>query len=623
MSHLVRSRRGAWLFFSPLAIALVTFACFSPAIRNGFVDWDDTANVVRNAEIRGLGFANLRWMFGATLGGHWHPLTWLSFAVDHALWGLNPAGFHLTNVLLHTGTAVAVWYALVVLLARLPSPPPPDAARLGALVATLLWALHPLRVESVAWVTERRDVLSGLFWVLAVAAYLRAQDTATVSASRRRRVLASLGCLVLSLLAKSWGMSFVAVLLVLDTWPLRRWISERGDGVLVEKLPFLFVGLAGMALAWRAVHPFVHDFSRHGPGERLGQAAFGASFYLWKTLWPVGLVPLVEFRGRIDPLAWPWIAYVLGAMVMTAVLVALRRRWPAGLAAWCAYGAILAPVLGLTQAGPQLVADRYAYLSTLPFFALVGGGTARLLATGTPAVTRLALGTAACLGLVLAAASVRQIGFWRDTVSLWSHAVRVVPDSAPARYYLGRALQAEGRAREAETEYRAIDDIAASRSVDHVASSYRGLALAQRGAMASEAGDHRRALEQLALASRLAPRDVGVKLLHGHALLRAGAAKEAVSRWEEAAAGQRDEATLRAIMALDLLEAGAVEEAERMLRVAERVAPREPRIATLLGVALLRQGRRAEAEAAWRRALELDPGHAEAARLLAEAAGTG
>lgn len=616
------SRRGTPLLFS-LVVAIATLACFLPALRNGFVDWDDTANVVRNAEYRGFGLENLRWMVTTTLGGHWHPLTWFSFALDHALWGVDPFGFHLTSVLLHAATAVAVWHALLALLARLPAPPPLDAARLGALVATLLWALHPLRVESVAWVTERRDVLSGLFWVLAVLAYLRARDPGAPDGQRRRRVLASAGCLALSLLAKSWGMSFAAVLLVLDTWPLRRWATERAGPVIAEKVPFLLIGAAGIALAWRAVHPFVHDLSRHWPGERIGQAAYGLFFYLERTVWPVGLVPLVEFRGRLDPFAWPWIGYVLGVAAVTAVLVALRRRWPAGLAAWCAYGAILAPVLGLTQAGPQLVADRYAYLSTLPLFALVAGGTARLLARPPAAAGRLALGAGACLTVVLAALSVRQIGVWRDTVSLWSHAVRVVPDSAPARYYLGRALETAGRGAEAEVEYRAIDDIAALRPQDHIAASYRGLALARRGALASERGDHASALEQLVLAARLAPADVGVKLLHGHVLLRAGAVKEAVARWEDAAGGQRDEAALRTMMAIDLLEAGAVAEAEAMLRAAERAAPRQPRIATLLGVALARQGRRAEAEAAWRRALELDPGHAEAARLLAEAAGSG
>ena len=616
MSPLHRFR---WLALAPpLTVGLATITCFLPAVRNDFVDWDDTANLANNTAYRGFGLANLRWMVSATLGGHWHPLTWLSFAADHALWGMNPAGYHLTNVLLHAAAAATVCSAIVVLLGRLPAPPAARAARLAALVAALFWALHPLRVESVAWVTERRDVLSGLFWALAILAYLRAQDPQARTDQRRWRLVASVGCLVLSLLAKSWGMSFVVVLLILDTWPLRRWWIERPGRVASEKLPFAVIGLVAIALAWRAVHPFVHDVESHRPGERLGQAAFGLLFYLVKTVWPAGLVPLVEFRGRIDPLAWPWLGYLGGVVGVTAVLVAARRRWPAGLASWIAYAAILAPVLGLSQAGPQMVADRYAYLSTLPIVALVAGGLAAVFERGGREV-RWGVGCAAVMAVVvLATSTVRQIGVWRDSLTLWTHTVATVPDSAPARYYLGRALEKAGRVEEAEAQYRAVDDIADARPDDHVARAHRGLALARRGVLASEAGDHGRAVELLELAAVLAPRDIAVKLLLGHALLQAGRPADAASRWNEAAKGQRDEGRLRVVMASDLLQAGAWNEAERMLRAAAQLLPRMPEIPTLLGVALLRQGRQAEAVAAFRHALELDPGYAEAARWLAE-----
>lgn len=603
---------------APLTVALVTLACFLPAVRNDFVDWDDTANLLRNQAYRGFGLENLRWMLTATLGGHWHPLTWLSFAVDHALWGMNPAGYHLTNVLLHALTATAVFGTLVVLLERLPGLAAARPLRLAALMATLLWALHPLRVESVAWVTERRDVLSGLFWVLAVLAYLRAQDLGAGLGARHGYLAASVGCLALSLLSKSWGMSFVVVLLILDTWPLRRWGAEPARRILLEKVPFLLLGLASVALAWRAVHPYVHDLQSHWTGERLGQAAFGLAFYLYKTVWPGDLVPLVEFRGRIDPFAWPWVGYLTGVIAVVALLVAARRRWPAGLAAGAAYAAILGPVLGLSQAGPQLVADRYAYLSTLPILALVAGGMARGLARLRPGLRWTVLGAVAVVVIGLATSTVRQIAVWKDTVTLWEHAVTTVPDSAPARYYLGRALEKAGRVADAEVQYRAVDDIAAARPDDHIARTHRGLTLARRGLIASERGDHARARELLELAASLAPGDVTVKLLSGHVLLQAGEPAKAAARWNEAAAGQRDEGRLRVVMASDLLQAGAWNEAERMLRAAQQLLPRMPEIPTLLGVTLLRQGRQADAEAAFRHALELDPGHAEAARWLAE-----
>jgi hypothetical protein len=193
-----------WPWAWPLAVALVAFGVFWPALGGEFLDWDDALNLVDNPAFRGLGWSNLGWMFTTTLAGHWIPLTWISFGLDYRLWGMNPLGYHLTNVLLHSAAA-AVFYLVALRLLRLAVGGPERRLRIGALAAALFFAIHPLRVESVAWITERRDVLSGLLFLLAIAAYLAAAEA--VGRRRRGWLAASLACFVLAAMAKAIVMT--------------------------------------------------------------------------------------------------------------------------------------------------------------------------------------------------------------------------------------------------------------------------------------------------------------------------------------------------------------------------------------------------------------------------------
>jgi len=319
---------------------------------------------------------HLHWMFTTLHGGHYQPLSWVTLAVDHALWGMNPTGYHLTSLLLHTLTAVAVYAGLLALLARTPTRSTHLAAALGA----LFFAVHPLRVESVAWITERRDVVSGLFFVLTLLAYLRMQHTA--GAARRRWLLASLGAFTLSLLSKAWGITLPAVLLALDLSPLGRLPGASGRArtrVLVEKLPWAMLAAAGAVVAFAAQHRIeaMRTLSDHGPLERTLQAAYGICFYLWKTLAPVNLSPLYILPDDLS-LTMPRFAVPLLLVVVATVAALLAwRRHPWVLAAWIAYVAILSPVLGIAQTGPQLAADRYTYLASLPLAALFAAAVAR------------------------------------------------------------------------------------------------------------------------------------------------------------------------------------------------------------------------------------------------------
>src|SRR5712692_6076920 len=240
--------RGSRLRFGlGLVAALSTFTVFLPALGNGFIDWDDGSLLLRNPWYRGLGPANLVWMVTTVRMGHWMPLNWLSFGLDYEIWSLRPFGYHLTNMLLHAG-GVAVFFAVARRLLRaalLPRGADIPWLDVGALAAALAWGIHPLRVESVAWVTERRDVLSGIFFLLSLLAYLR-----WVESRAARQYWVALGCFALALMSKSITATLPGVLLVLDVYPLRRlgdhagWFGPVARRILIEKLPFAALSAA-------------------------------------------------------------------------------------------------------------------------------------------------------------------------------------------------------------------------------------------------------------------------------------------------------------------------------------------------------------------------------------------
>ena len=227
----------------PLALILAVFAAFLPSLGNDFVAWDDDLNFTENPRYRGLSAAHLRWMLTTLHGGHYQPISWITLGLDYVLWGMNPVGYHLTNLVIHAANAVLCYHVIRVLLARTSRARDADV-RLAAAAGALFFAIHPLRVESVAWASERRDVLSGFFFLLAVLGYVRMQDGA-----RARWFVLSLVAFLLSLLSKAWGITLPVVLLALDWYPLRRRLRGR---MLLEKVPYALIALAFGVLAFRA-----------------------------------------------------------------------------------------------------------------------------------------------------------------------------------------------------------------------------------------------------------------------------------------------------------------------------------------------------------------------------------
>jgi protein O-mannosyl-transferase len=355
----------------PFVVGALTFLVFSPALLNRFVEWDDQVNLLQNSQYRGLGWTQIRWMFTSTLMGHYIPVTWLTFGLDYTLWGMNPVGYHLTNNLIHAINAVLFYLVAVRVLGKATALSG-AALRSSGAMAAMFFALHPLRAESVAWATERRDVLAGLFFLLTILMYL---DASQADGPRRRRLLAgSLACYVLALLSKSIVMTLPMVLILLDLYPLGRlslrwgmWRNNADRSALWEKLPYLVLGLAGALTAYWAVasHRYLTDLTKFGWSGRFTIVTYSLWFYLEKNILPLSLSPVHELPTVVNPFERRFTVGWIAVIAISVLALALRRRWRAGLALWAYYVIILGPVSGLVHAGHQLTHDRYSYISCL------------------------------------------------------------------------------------------------------------------------------------------------------------------------------------------------------------------------------------------------------------------
>jgi protein O-mannosyl-transferase len=422
----------------PALVGAAAALCFLPVLGNDFVLWDDDLNLTDNPSYRGFSWRHLRWMLTTVHGGHYQPLSWATFALDYTLWGLDPTGYHLTNLLLHAVSAV-LCYLLVLALLRRAFEPVRAAAlprlHLAAAAGALFFAIHPLRVESVAWASERRDVQSGVFYLGTLLSYVRMTEVGGTAAARRW-YLASLTCFLLSLSAKAWGMTLPIVLLLLDVYPLRRPPSLR------EKAPYTVLALGAAALAFLAQErqPAMLTLGQHGPIDRVAQAAYGLAFYVWKTLLPLHLYPAYLLEGRLDPTASRYVLSFLVVASVTAVVLLRARREPWAAVAWVSYGLIVSPVLGFVQTGPQIAADRYTYLACLPFAALAGAVVYRASARHAPTTWAVAATVLGLSGVL----TFRQTGIWHDSRTLWDHTLALDPANWIAYTNRGVTRQAAG-----------------------------------------------------------------------------------------------------------------------------------------------------------------------------------
>jgi Tfp pilus assembly protein PilF len=445
-------------------IASVVFACYMPTLNNGFV-WDDDVNFTENFNYRGLSTSHLNWMFTTFHDANFHPLAWLTLGFDFVLWGMNPAGYHLTNLVLHVLNAVLFFFLIIEFL-RLTSVVTTDMDMLGikvsAIVGALFFAIHPLRVETVSWISTRGDLLCGIFYLLTIIAYVRMNDKKS-TINRRKWFLLSILFFVFSLLSRAWGITLPLVLLILDFYPLRRLVPGCRPGssfkkLLIEKIPFALLALGGGVVAFLAKKGSMLNAPEHGVIDRFMQAAYGLCFYLYKTIVPVRLSPFYLLDKSFNPIEAKYITCALLVLCITLVLIIMRRRWPWTLTAWVCYAVIVSPLLGFVQSGPQIAADRYTYISCMPFGILVGAGILRMLISWRKEsyllFVWLSVVTAILTGLLfLTVNSSRHVKFWHDSRSLWNHVLQLNPDNYLAYYNRGVLNQDQGRLAEAIADY--------------------------------------------------------------------------------------------------------------------------------------------------------------------------
>jgi len=599
-------------------VAVTTFVAFAPSLQNHFVDWDDPDNFITNPYYRGLGWTQLTWMWTTVLLGHYVPVTWMTLGLDYLAWGMNPAGYHLTNVLLHSANATLVYLvALRLLRAAIPAAMTVDllAWRLSAAFVALLFAVHPLRVESVAWVTERRDVLSGLFYLLAIWAYLRDAEVAIdVSIRRRLWYWVSLGCFVLALLSKAITVTLPIILIVLDVYPLRRlggdaagWWSPRARRRWAEKVPFVLASAAVIPIALVAARRGASLLAMAGFGvlDRLAISLYGLAFYPWKMVVPLGLSPFYALKTPTVPLSAPYLVGGFLVAAITALAILLRRRWPALGAVWLGYVVTLLPVSGIFQNGPQISADRYSYLPSLSWVMLAGGGVLACWRVwkgreNSRAIAFSMTGVAALVVTVLTALTWQQVGVWRDPERLWSHALAIAPSSV-VHEHLGYVRRQQGRLAEAIEHYRTASSLRPGAAHIRI---YWGNTLAQQGMLGAAIDRYREALH-------LTPDSAAPHNNWGNALVAAGRLEEALSHYREAARIDPSDAEAHNSWGRALAQQGKWEEAIAEYREALRLKPHSVPHYNW-GNALFAAGRLEEAISQYRAALRIDPSAAEA-----------
>ena len=566
--------RRAWRA-APLALALVTAVVFAPVLRAGFVDWDDPINFVENPYYRGLGWRELRWMLTANVMGHWIPVTWLTLGADFAVWGMNPFGYHLTNLMLHSASTVLFYLVSRRVLALVIPTAGPGIVNVGAAVAALYFAVHPLRVESVAWITERRDLTSGLFFLLTILAYLEAHGRPPAVRAGWRWI--SLGAAALALASKSIVMGLPLVLLILDIYPLRRlgprvrgWWSVQAWPIWREKIPFALLAFAAATTAY-LVQRSTGYLTPADPASRIGMVAYNVWFHVWKTVVPLDLGPIYELPPRVNPLELPYLLSAVGGLAITVAVWFLRRRWAAGLAIWAFYLVMLAPVAGLVHTGYHLGADRNTYVSCMGFALLVGGLAMTVVlawrrgALRTP-IAAMVLGVVALWIGSLALAARTQSSAWRDSETLWRYAIEVDPGCAICLHNLGVSLGRRGDLAGAQALLERAIALRPDRSEFH----------ANYGPLLLQMGRRPEGIARLRYHLQHNPRDINARVNLGIGLIEDGRPAEAVAELGQALRVKPDSVPALTALGRALLADGRVEPARGALERALAINPADP-----------------------------------------------
>ena len=598
-------RRDLWI---GLLLAGLTLAVFWPVRNHEFIAYDDPQFVTENTQLQsGLSWKTVGYAFTEPIAGNWHPVTTLSHALDCELFGVNSGAHHLVNAVFHALNAALLFLVLQQLTAGLGRAGAKAAARAGSadlrsavaqtsglpgarqvprpersvasrlevgvtadwksalrrwatagtssdlaarnLLVAGIFALHPLRVESVAWLAERKDLLAGLFFLLSLgfyAGYARRRENGTFSACKYL-YFGSLLCFALGLMSKPMVVTLPFVLLLVDFWPLGRlgalesFERSRLRTLVLEKVPFfLFTGAAcWITLQVQKTAGAMLTLSGSSGWERISNAVTSYVRYLGKLFWPSDLAAIYPHPGRHYYLSGAWPGWEVGFAALLLLLISvlcvveLRRR-PYLAVGWFWYLGTLVPVIGLVQVGEQAMADRYTYLPLIgPVLALVWGvseagvwvcNQLKHLVTGELLVRGIRFGCLALLYGLLAALTRHQLGYWQNTVSLFDHTIAVTPDNPSAQFALGVGLEAQGQASQAMVHYR----VAVAIDQDYTKAYYN------MGQLLRKAGFWEAAARAYETAARLNPKDVPTQLNLASVLPHLGRSREAVNHFNRA-----------------------------------------------------------------------------------------
>jgi Flp pilus assembly protein TadD len=631
-------------------LTLAVLFVYAQTAEFGFLAIDDRSYVSDNPHVLGgLSRSSLAWALTTRAETHWAPMTWISLMLDAQIWGPSARGFHITNLVLHLANTLLFFLFFVRVTRR----------ELPSAFTAALFGIHPLHVESVAWVTERKDVLSAFFFALALLAYARYAARPAVS-----RYILVFALLALAMMAKSMLVTAPILLLLLDYWPLSRGSTSSGDGfrssarapslapsptdaaaarthgarksatsastssrppqpgtrrfrwparaLVLEKVPMLALsaGAAVLAVRGQAESGTLASAEQFPAGVRLANAAASCAGYLVKTILPMGLaIPYPYLADRLTVLRVGISALLIA--VITVLVIRLARRFPYLFTGWLWYLVALLPVIGLVQAGAQSMADRYTYIPLIGLFLILGWGAPDLLERLLPRLpsetrARALGGIALVVVITLTVAAKAQASYWRSTSDLVTHTIAVTGPNALAHNALGITELENGHLERAQAEEEEALRIWPSYSEAHLNLA----AVLDRERRNSEALTHYKE------AARLRPADAETLARFGAALLASGSSGEAIEAYRRALAIDPDRAEARAQLGTALAQEGRGDEALEELRLAARERPSDADVRIALGTELAKLGRLDEAASALSEAARLAPSNPSAHKNL-------
>jgi tetratricopeptide (TPR) repeat protein len=582
-----------------ISLAVLTWVVFGQMLQDDFINYDDPRYVYENTNItNGLTIGGIAWAFTHIHSMNWHPLTTISHMLDCQLYGLKPGAHHFTNVLLHSIAAIL----LFLVLQRMTGGPSRTGSIWRSAFVAAVFAIHPLRVESVAWIAERKDVLSGVFFMLTLLTYFRYVRLPSIG-----HYLTVIFMFALGLMCKPMLVTLPFVLLVLDYWPLKRVRSQKSElrsqrnllALVVEKLPLVALSVVSSVVTFAAQRGAVGWTEQLPVWARINNAVVTYAAYMWQMLWPVKLAVFYPHPESRLPL-WEIILCLLLLIGITAAAVVLRKPRPYFITGWLWYVGMLVPVIGLVQVGWQGRADRYTYLPQIGLYIAITWGVADVTAAWRWRREILTAGTAIVVALLSWRASV-QASYWRDSETLFTHALAVTSNNDVAENNLGIVYLQKGRLDAAISLLQAAVDLRADNSP---AQENLAKALLQKGQVSEALLHYRKLLE-------LQPDNMEVHNIVGSVLIQQGRISEAVEEWQKVLLIQPDNGNAMSNLAWvfatcpdDTLRDGAqaVQLAEQALRIS---GSRIPMLFRTLAAAYAEKGMFSQATETAQRGVEL------------------